>query len=119
MKKNFLLIILIFESMFLFSQEIIEIQDVSTTISGTEQQLEENSLPDFKDILPVAEELLPELENQLPNVESEQNVEMYSDENSDDFTYFEGKIGGGFPSLFMGDFALSRSEKNNYFNFRI
>lgn len=117
MKKNFLLIILIFESMFLFSQEIIEIQDVSTTISGTEQQLEENSLPDFKDILPVAEELLPELENQLPNVESEQNVELYSDENYDDFTYFEGQIGGGFPSLFMGDFALSRSEKNNYFNF--
>lgn len=117
MKKIFLLLILIFATSFLFSQEIIEMQDVSTTITGSKQELEENSLPDFKDILPISDELLPELETNLPSVESEQDAESNIEVNPDDFTYFEGQIGGGFPSLFMGDFALSRSEKNNYFNF--
>lgn len=117
MKKFFLFLIFIFTSTILFSQEVIEMQDVSTTITNSNQQLEENSLPDFKDILPIPEELLPELETQLPNVETEQDATSNIEENSEDFIYFEGQIGGGFPSLFMGDFSLSHSDKNNYFNF--
>ena len=73
----------------------------------------------IKDILPISDELLPELETNLPSVESEQDAESNIEVNPDDFTYFEGQIGGGFPSLFMGDFALSRSEKNNYLCKRI
>ncbi len=117
MKKNFLFCILFLISLSVFSQEIIEMPDVSTTISGSEQELLEESLPDFSDILPVEEELLPQLETNLPKVESEQEAKSTQDSSFEDFTYFEGKIGGGFPNLFLGDFALSRSEKNNYFNF--
>ena len=117
MKKISLFCILFLFSFSVFSQEIIEMPDVSTTISGSEQELLEDSLPDFSDILPVEEELLPQLETNLPKVESEQEAKSTQDSSFEDFTYFEGKIGGGFPNLFLGDFALSRSEKNNYFNF--
>lgn len=117
MKKNFLFCILFLFSVSVFSQEIIEMPDVTTIISGSEQELLEDSLPDFSEILPVEEELLPQLESNLPKVESEQEAKFSQDFYFEDFTYFEGKIGGGTPGLFLGDFALSRSEKNNYFNF--
>ena len=92
MKKNFLFCILFLFSLSVFSQEIIEMPDVTTIISGSEQELLEDSLPDFSDILPVEEELLPQLESNLPKVESEQDAKFSQDFYFEDFTYFEGKI---------------------------
>ena len=85
MKKNFIFCILFLFSFSVFSQEIIEMPDVSTTISGSEQELLEDSLPDFSDILPVEEELLPELETNLPSVESEQEAKSTQDSSFEVF----------------------------------
>lgn len=117
MKRNIFFILGIFLLFPLFSQEIIELQDVTTTVTGAEQNLEESSLPDFTEILPIPEEMLPQLETNLPEIELEKEQITSSEENFNDYTYFEGNIGAGYPSLFIGDFMLSRSEKNNYYNF--
>ena len=61
----------------MFSQEIIELQDVTTTVTGAEQNLEESSLPDFTEILPIPEEMLPQLETNLPEIELEKEQIFY------------------------------------------
>ena len=71
MKRNIFFILGIFLLFPLFSQEIIELQDVTTTVTGAQQNLEESSLPDFTEILPIPEEMLPQLETNLPEIELE------------------------------------------------
>ena len=86
MKRNIIFILGIFLLFPLFSQEIIELQDVTTTVTGAQQNLEESSLPDFTEILPIPEEMLPQLETNLPEIELEKEQITSSEENFDDYT---------------------------------
>lgn len=92
----------------LFSQDI-ELPDLTTVISGETVKAGADALPDFKDVMIVPEgsgtvvPVLPDVDtpsdsdlNTLKGVQAEKTI------------FAEGLIGGGYPSLFTGDFSVFR-----------
>ncbi|MCR4789672.1 MAG: hypothetical protein K5839_01180 [Treponemataceae bacterium] len=99
-----------------FAQDVVEVEDLSTTIKKENFQLEEEAKPEFVEEELPQEAKLPSLDSELPELEDESKVSK-SEKDKEELLYFEGNIAGGYPGIFNGDFALSRSAKNNYFSF--
>ena len=96
--------------------EEIELPDVTTVISGGALTAGKDSVPDYKKILPDKNTLTVELP-QMQAVENEKIPEsenLFAKEGEKD-VYAEGKIGGGFPFSFTGDFSIFRATGNSPF----
>lgn len=91
------------------SENEIELPDVTTVISGEALTAGKDSVPDYKKILPdkntgsVQLPVMPAVQNEkLPENEYSSKKEVEKD------VYAEGKIGGGYPFCFTGDFSIFR-----------
>ncbi len=91
------------------SENEIELPDVTTVISGEALTAGKDSVPDYKKILPdkntgsVLLPVMPAVQNEkLPENEYSSKKETEKD------VYAEGKIGGGYPFCFTGDFSIFR-----------
>lgn len=87
----------------------IELPDLTTVVSGSNQQEEIAPAPDFDDVLtlPVnSGDLVPVLPSASDGDESEV-VTAANDAMQKDI-YAQGTIGGGYPASFTGDFEISR-----------
>lgn len=96
--------------------EEIELPEVTTVIKGESIKAGLDALPDFADVLEPQEgssEIVPV----LPEVEigNEQTPAKQANQTEKDI-YAEGQVGGGFPSLFLGDFSVYRQSGVNPFN---
>lgn len=119
-KYSLILLVLFLSTVHFFAQEnsdAIEMPDVSTVIKQETNELVEDSLPDFSEIIPDENQVLPSAEVDLPQIESEQVVEDNTNTELEETHYFEGSVGGGYPGIFSGDFSLSRSDKKGLFSF--
>ena len=99
----------------LWAQDI-SLPDITTVVSGGNVQADDEALPDFTDVMvvpqgsgnsvPVLQDVdAPETSEVKPLVAEEKEKSIYA----------EGLIGGGFPTLFIGDFSLFRQAGNSPF----
>ncbi len=99
----------------LFAQNI-ELPEVTTVISGETEKAEEDTLPDFSDVLK-----LPKgsgnVEPELPEVEASEDTDIASGKTKpvEKTVYAEGYIGGGFPVNFTGNISVARTVGANPF----
>lgn len=125
MKKFLLLFVLLFCGFFIFAQSQaddqpaeteIELPDVTTVISGGALVAGKDSVPDYKKILPdknTGTVQLPVMDSvQEGKLTSRQYEQNFSDEKT---VYAQGKVGGGFPFCFTGDFDIYRILGNSPF----
>ena len=98
-----------------FAQEVeapesqIELPDLTTVVSGSDQAEELAPAPDFDDVLELqynSGDLVPVLP--AASTGSEGDVVNASNDAMQKDIYAEGTIGGGYPALFTGDFEVSR-----------
>lgn len=104
----------IFTTLFLLSGTVlfaqnIELPDVTTVITGDSVTVGADALPDFEDVL-LVKEGSGDIEPQLPDVESPSSSELNSKNSgeAEKSIFAEGQIGGGYPTLFKGDFSVFR-----------
>ncbi len=98
------------------AQEQIELPDLTTVITAESVVAQKDALPDFKDVIVVlngTSDLVPE----LPDVEVEDSQKNLSLDNPKEqkSIYAEGQFGGGYPTMFLGDFSLYRLNGVNPF----
>ncbi len=94
----------------------IELPSVTTTITGGTQEIDENALPDFSQILPETEDVLP----RLPDTRfspGENTLDLGNRAKDENEMYLSGFFGGGYPGLFTGDFSIFKTSSKNPFNF--
>lgn len=112
MKKRLLLITALFVltgALFAQETENIELPEVTTVIKGETVTAGIDSLPDFTDVLPEQEgsgnvvPVLPEVE-----IKESSAISSSSQGASEKDIYAEGQMGGGYPSVFKGDFSVYR-----------
>ena len=87
----------------------IELPDLTTVVSGSNQQEELAPAPDFDDVLELQYNsgvIVPVLPSSSAGGEGDV-VNASNDEMQKDI-YAEGTIGGGYPASFTGDFEVSR-----------
>lgn len=87
----------------------IELPDLTTVVSGGDGQLDFAPPPDFDDVLDMpynSGDLVPVLP--VISVNDENDVDSIDAQNSQKDIYAEGKIGGGYPASFIGDFQIAR-----------
>ena len=87
----------------------IELPDLTTVVSGSDQQEELAPAPDFDDVLELpfnSGDLVPVLPSASAGGEADV-VNAANDAMQKDI-YAEGTIGGGYPASFIGDFEVSR-----------
>lgn len=95
--------------------EEIELPEVTTVISGESVKAGLDSLPDFKDVLEEPQDsgnvvpVLPEVE-----IKEGDNSSTGTAQIADKNIYAEGQLGGGYPSLFKGDFSVYRQDENPF-----
>ena len=97
------------------NEEEIELPDVTTVISGGALTAGKDSVPEYKNILPDLQSgsvKLPELGSVQGTDSSSYSLQSESYNKS---VYAEGKIGGGFPLSFVGDFSIYRTTGNSPF----
>lgn len=125
MKKLILFGTMIFTCAVLFAQtetqaqnpesEEIELPEVTTVIKGESIKAGLDALPDFTDVIEPQDgssELVPV----LPDVEiTEDTAPVNQVTQKEKDIYAEGQAGGGYPSLFMGDFSVYRQSGVNPF----
>ena len=102
-------------SFFAYSEDIVKIEDISTTVKKEKQVIDKEAVPKYVDIEPSDEIALPDIEGNLPDLE-DKTAGNRKNSDTDAILYFEGNIGAGYPGFFTGDFDLSRSANNNYFS---
>lgn len=123
MKKYLFVFTMLFLGFFVFAQADgqnpeteIELPDVTTVISGGALVAGKDSVPDYKKILPdknTGTVQLPAMDGiQTGQLPSRQYEQKYSDEKT---VFAQGKIGGGFPFCFTGDFDIYRILGNSPF----
>ncbi|MCR5189362.1 MAG: hypothetical protein K6C97_10530 [Treponema sp.] len=100
--------LLLMSGSLLFAQNI-ELPDVTTVITGDTVTVGADALPDFEDVLLLSEgsgDVVPV----LPDVESPSSSELNNKNagQSEKSIFAEGQIGGGYPTLFKGDFSVFR-----------
>lgn len=89
-----------------FSQNI-ELPEVTTVVSGENVIAEQDALPSFSDVIIIPQKsdgggiVLPEMTVSSSDFE-DRNRQDISQKN----IFAEGKIGGGFPTLFTGEFSI-------------
>ncbi|WP_147616049.1 hypothetical protein [Treponema pectinovorum] len=121
MKKSILIGAILLQAFFISAQnqssqgEEIELPDVTTVVAGTVLTAGKDSIPDYSKIIPNENDS----EFALPKFESKKQNEDISGTSSQDenekSVYAEGKIGGGFPFYFTGDFSVYRTTGNSPF----
>ena len=87
----------------------IELPDLTTVVSGSNDQEDFAPAPDFEDVLDMtytSGELVPVLPS--ISVGDEADVSAAGAQDSQKDIYAEGKIGGGYPATFTGDFQIAR-----------
>ena len=87
----------------------IELPDLTTVVSGSNQQEDFAPAPDFDDVLELpfnSGDLVPE----LPAVSAggQADIKDAADDAMQKDIYAQGTIGGGYPASFTGDFEISR-----------
>lgn len=118
-KKCIFLTSLVLGSSLLFAQQAnnqIELPDLTTVINSDNLKAENDALPDFNEVLEVSGDSgtvsiqLPDVDNQ--NTQVEAKVQNNKAEKS---IFAEGRIGGGYPNLFTGNFSVFRQTGDNPF----
>lgn len=95
--------------------EEIELPEVTTVISGESVKAGLDSLPDFNDVLEEPSDsgnvvpVLPDVDLQSGEADASS-----SGQANNKNIYAEGQLGGGFPSLFKGDFSVYRQDENPF-----
>jgi hypothetical protein len=101
------------------AEEEIELPDVTTVISGGALTAGKDSVPDYKRILPDQNTLGVQLPEPDCVEGKEETVSEYNAAGTGDQSVFaEGKIGGGYPFCFLGDFAVYRTTGNAPFEIK-
>ncbi len=128
MKKVLLISTVLFSFCFIYSQnadsqknveEEIELPDVTTIISGGSLTAGKDSVPDYRKILPDSKTgafLLPKLDD-INEEDVAANIEVPSS-TKEQSVFAEGKIGGGYPFSFLGDFSVYRTTGNSPFEIK-
>ena len=104
-----------FAALPLYSQDI-SLPDVTTVINGGNVQAEDEALPDFSDVM-----VLPQGSGTtvpvLQDVDAPESTEVKTEApvEKEKSIYAEGLVGGGYPTLFIGDFSLFRQIGNSPF----
>lgn len=89
-------------------QEQIALPEVTTVISTNKLSVEPDALPDFVNIVEVKEGS-GDIQPVLPEETSEeQSIAALLTGGAEQSIYAEGKVGGGYPNLFYGDFSVYR-----------
>ena len=101
------------------TEEEIELPDVTTVISGGALTAGKDSVPDYKKILSDAKTGSVELPS-LDKTEDSgaESSEYTASSGAERSVYAEGKIGGGWPFYFTGDFAVYRTTGNAPFEIK-
>ncbi len=94
----------------------IELPSITSTITGETQEISEDALPDFTQILPKEEQVLPQLDDTRFSPESN-TLDLGNGSMNEDDMYLSGFFGGGFPGLFIGDFSIFKTSLKNPFSF--
>lgn len=99
-----------------FSEPGIELPDLTTIISGSELFLNSESIPDFSTVIPV-ENVQSKIQLELPDVSYEDNNSsiFMTEIQADKGIFAEGKIGGGYPGSFIGDFSIMQDRGTSPF----
>ena len=89
-------------------QEQIALPEVTTVISTSKLSVEPDALPDFENVVEI-EKGSGDIQPVLPEESSEeQSIAALLAGNNEQSIYAEGKVGGGYPNLFYGDFSVYR-----------
>lgn len=94
----------------------IELPDLTTVITGKDDTEADAPAPDFETVLNInydSGNLVPVLP--AATVGNEVSASTYGDSYKDKDIYAEGRIGGGYPAAFAGDFEISRIYGSNPF----
>lgn len=107
-KKTVFGMSILFVGAFIFAQNI-ELPDVTTVIEGDSIKAGLDTLPDFNDVLVVdgnSGKVVPK----LPEVETpeETTTAQINEVTAEKTIFAEGLIGGGYPTLFQGNFSVFR-----------
>ncbi|MBP5519386.1 MAG: hypothetical protein J6X84_02245 [Treponema sp.] len=98
----------------------IELPEVTTVISAESDKVQSDALPDFSDVL-LSDSGSGEINPVLPEVESSDNTELAQSHSAgaEKSVYAEGLLGGGYPTLFMGNISVFRNVGENPFRFSL
>lgn len=96
-------------------EQEIELPDVTTVISGGALTAGKDAIPDYKDILPDSSASAVELPDLGSVDDSEVKANSRAETQSDKDVFAEGRIGGGFPLTFTGNFSIYRTTGNSPF----
>lgn len=119
MKKNYKKLFPgILSALFLIplSAQNIELPEVTTVITGESVTAGSDALPDFENLIIPPQDsskesiILPEVTVSSSSLQKKTDESDYKKD-----IFAEGKIGGGFPALFTGEFSVFRTATNNPF----
>lgn len=98
------------------SAQNIELPEVTTVISGESVTAGSDALPSFENVIVTPQDsgkesiVLPEVTVSSNSLQKKSDEDYYKKD-----IFAEGKIGGGFPTLFTGDFSVFRTTTNSPF----
>ncbi len=117
MKKIIFLFTLIFCFTNLWSEnDKIELPELTTVVSTNTIDEENVQVPDFNDVVKIPEgsgDLVPSLPE--IDVEKKENYSYQNVQTSSKSLFMEGLIGGGYPTAFVGNFKISKLDKDSPF----
>lgn len=120
MKKYIALLFTVIFTAAVFAQEgNIDLPDLTTIVTGDTSEIDKIEAPDFSDVVMLPGEngnIVPELP-EIEIIEGEEIV-VASADSDEKKIYAEGKIGGGYPAYFIGDFSVSKIYGDNPFKIR-
>ncbi len=96
--------------------ESIELDDLTTVIKSGSLVAEEDALPDFSDVVEKPSgsgSIVPKLPD--VTVQEKPSVADASAGKKEKSVFAEGKVGGGYPAFFYGDFSVYRLSGQNPF----
>lgn len=96
--------------------ESIELDDLTTVVKSSSLVAQEDALPDFSDVVEKPEgsgSIVPKLPD--VTVQEKPSVSDSSSAKKEKTVFAEGKVGGGYPALFYGDFRVYRLSGQNPF----
>lgn len=110
MKKIIYSLILITVISSFVTAQNIELPDVTTVIDGETIKAGLDALPDFSDALIIDKgsgEVVPE----LPDVDTPADSDLDNSKGAaeEKSIFAEGLVGGGYPTMFLGDFSMFRA----------
>ncbi|MCR4736101.1 MAG: hypothetical protein K5829_13975 [Treponema sp.] len=122
-RKYIITLFISFFSFYLAAQSLPEnekilLPDLTTVISSEEEEESSLYLPPFEDLVVLPEktaDIIIELEAEEP-LEEEVPPEPVQVTIENESFQVQGLIGGGFPSLFVGDFSLTQPESKSPFD---